>query len=159
MTGRAPVEAGRKRGYFKDDETKALLSLGSDDFMMNSGTYGAKEIGQNPVDFTMLRHGSYDQRFLPFVPRGHGTLRLCYLDLHLANKQWMPTVRALAGLCENFLNLVEEASKVALQTNLPLPNYVYQLVPRLLYLDHDECLVFELQFQAWFELEAHYARW
>ncbi len=68
MTGRAPVESGRKRGYFKDEETKALLSLTSDEFMMNSGTYGAKEIGENPVDFATLRHGSYDQRFLPFVP-------------------------------------------------------------------------------------------
>lgn len=159
MTGRAPVESGRKRGYFKDEETKALLSLTSDEFMMNSGTYGAKEIGENPVDFATLRHGSYDQRFLPFVPRSHGTLRLRYLEIRLTNKQWMPSARALTGLRENFLNLMEEASKVALRTNLPLPDYVYQLVPRLLYLDHDESKVFELQFQAWFELEAHYARW
>jgi hypothetical protein len=159
MSGRAPVESGRKRGYFKDDETRVLLSLNSDDFMLNSGTYGTKELGENPVDFAVLRHGTYDQRFLPFVPRSHGTWRLRYLEIRSTNMQWMPTSRALAGLRENFLELVEEARKVALQTNLPLPDYVYQLVPRLLYLDHDESKVFELQFQIWFELEAHYARW
>ncbi len=69
MFDRAPIEMGRKRGYFKDEAARALLGLNKGDFMQNLGTYGAKEMGTNPVNFDLLRDRTYDQRFLPFVPR------------------------------------------------------------------------------------------
>jgi hypothetical protein len=71
----------------------------------------------------------------------------------------MPSPRALKGLRESFRRVVEEAEKVAKLTNLPLPDYVFQLVPRLLFQSHEDSVIFELQFQAWFDAAAHYARW
>ena len=65
---RAPLEHGRKRGYFRDEATRALLGLHKSDFLQASGTYGAHEVAEYPVDFALLRNGMYDQRFLPFVP-------------------------------------------------------------------------------------------
>ena len=56
----APIEQGRKRGYFKDKKTKALLSLNKGDFLRADGTYGDKEIAHRPVDFALLREGSYN---------------------------------------------------------------------------------------------------
>ena len=72
---RAPIEKGRKKGYFRDEATRALLGLNKGDFMQTSGTYGAKELAEYPVRFELLCDGTYDQRFFPFVPRSRGTMR------------------------------------------------------------------------------------
>jgi len=159
MFDRAPIEMGRKRGYFKDEAARALLGLNKGDFMQNLGTYGAKEMGTNPVNFDLLRDGTYDQRFLPFVPRLRGPPIVRYLDMRQVNRQWLPSPAALRGLRESFLEVVGEAEKVAPLTNLPLPDYAFNLVPRLLFRSHNEAAIFELQFQPWFDIIAQYARW
>ena len=69
MFERAPVESGRKRGYFNDGTTQVLLGLTQDDYLQVAGTYGTKELGEYPVAFALLQNGSYDQRLLPFVPK------------------------------------------------------------------------------------------
>lgn len=98
MFDRAPIEMGCKRDYFKDEATRALLGLNKGDFMQNLGTYGAKEMGMNPVNFDLLHDGTYDQRFLPFIPCLQGPLIVRYLDMQLVNRQWLPSPTALRGL-------------------------------------------------------------
>jgi hypothetical protein len=87
MFDRAPIAMGRKRGYFRDETTRALLGLNKGNFMQNSGTYGTKEIAEQPVEFDLLRNGTYDQCFLPFVPCNRGTLRLRWIELRYNNHQ------------------------------------------------------------------------
>ena len=65
---RTPLEHGRKRGYFWDEAIRALLGLHKSDFLQASGMYGAHEVAEYPIDFALLCNGTYDQRFLPFVP-------------------------------------------------------------------------------------------
>ena len=67
MFERAPVESGRKHGYFNDGATGVLLGLTQDDYLQVAGTYGAKELGKYPVNFVLLRNGLYNQCLLPFV--------------------------------------------------------------------------------------------
>jgi hypothetical protein len=55
--------------------------------------------------------------------------------------------------------LRKEAEEVALQTKLPLPDYAYQILPRLRFQSTQDSEPFEYQFQPWFDLEAHQARW
>jgi hypothetical protein len=68
VNDRAPVELGRKRGYFKDLAVRALLGLNKGDFLQADGTYGDKELASNPVDFSLLREELYNRRLLPFMP-------------------------------------------------------------------------------------------
>ena len=159
MFGRAPVESGRKRGYFNDGATRVLLGLTQDDYLQAAGTYGAKELGEYPVEFALLRNGSYDQRLLPFVPKRQGTMRVVHIELHQTNRQWMPTSRALRSLETDLRLAISQAEKAARRTNLPLPDYAFELVPRLCYRDSPDDPFFEYQFQLWFEPEAHYGRW
>jgi hypothetical protein len=156
---RAPLEYGRKRGFFRDETTRALLGLNKGDFMTASGTYGAKELAEYPVDFALVRDGSYDQRFLPFVPEGRGTMRRPQIELPLHNKQRKPSNRDIKGLKEDFLEAVSRAEKAATRINIPLPDYTFELVPRLCYQVTPDDLPFEYQFQCWFAPQAHYARW
>ena len=44
VNDRTPIKLGRKCGYFKDKESKALLSLNKGDFLQADGTYGDKEL-------------------------------------------------------------------------------------------------------------------
>jgi hypothetical protein len=64
----APIELGRKQGYFKDPAARALLGLNKGDFLQADGTYGEKELASKPVDFSLLREESYNHRLLPFMP-------------------------------------------------------------------------------------------
>lgn len=156
---RAPLENGRKRGYFRDEATRALLGLNKGDVMQASGTYGAKELAEYRVEFDLLCEGTYDQRFFPFVPRGRGIMRPPQIDLPKSHSQWKPSTRALKNLWENLQSSVADAEKAARLTNLPLPDYAFSLVPRLLYRVTENDPPFEYQFQIWFEPQAHYARW
>jgi hypothetical protein len=129
----APVERGRKRGYFKDPETRTLLGLNMGDFLRADSTYGDKELADRPVDFAQLREGSYDHCFLPFVPKRHGSMRSVYVELRETNKQWRPVA-------------------------LPLPKYAFHLLP-LIRVEFMGSPPFEFQFQPWFDPEALHARW
>ena len=159
LVERAPLAEGRKRGYFRDEVTRALLGLRKGDYLQANGTYGAQEMAEYPTDFALLRDGSYDQRFLPFVSKFQGTMRPVQIDLRLNNKQWLPSARAIKGLWENFRQEVAEAEAAAQRTNLPLPDYAFTLVPRLSFQDSSDDPPFEYQFQIWFTPQAHYARW
>ncbi len=159
MFERAPVESGRKRGYFNDGATRMLLALTEEDYLQVAGTYGAKELGEYPVDFALLRNGSYDQRLMPFVPKRRGTMRVVHIELHQTNRQWKPSPRALRSLERDLVSVITQAEEAAKLTKLPLPEYAFELVPRLCYRDAPDDPFFEYQFQIWFELEAHYGRW
>jgi hypothetical protein len=158
VNNRAPIELGRKRGYFKDKETRALLGLNKGDFLRADGTYGNKELADSPVDFTLLQDGSYDHRFLPFVPKRRGMARSLIVELRQTNKQWMPVARSLKELWDELEGLRQEAEKIASQTRLPLPEYAYRLLP-LVRLKLEGSQPFEYQFQSWFDPEALHARW
>ena len=107
---------GRKRGYFKDKESKLLLGLNKGDFLRTDGTYGDKELVDKPVDFDLLRDGSYNRSLLPFVPKVRGTMRWVLVDLREQNWQWMPTSRSVKELKETLERLGIEAEGIAHQT-------------------------------------------
>ena len=104
----APVQMGRKRGFFKDEESRILLGLNQGDFMLASGTYGAKELGEGPVKFTLLRDGSYDQHFLPFILAQRGLLRSPQISLHKVNQQWKPATRVIRLLWDELKLIIKE---------------------------------------------------
>jgi hypothetical protein len=155
----APTARGRRRGYFKDRESRLLLGLNKGDFLRADGTYGDKELADKPVDFDLLRDGSYDRRLLPFVPKVRGTMRRVLVDLREQNRQWMPASRSVKELKETLERLGIEAEGIARQTTLPLPEYAYQILPLLLYKLTSTSGAFEFQFQPWFDPEALHARW
>jgi hypothetical protein len=71
----------------------------------------------------------------------------------------MPTSRALQSLEKDLRLAISQAEEAARGTKLPLPEYAFELVPRLCYRDSPDDPFFEYQFQLWFELKAHYGRW
>ena len=113
MFERAPLESGHKRGYFNDGATRVLLGLTQDDYLQVAGTYGAKELGEYPVNFVLLRNGSYNQRLLPFVPIRRGTMRVVHIEMHQTNRQWMPTTRALRSLEKDLRLAISQAEEAA----------------------------------------------
>ena len=153
-----PIERGCKCGYFKDKETKALLSLNKGDFLRADGTYGDKEITHWPVDFTLLHKGSYDHRFLPFVPKRQGSLQSMYVELREKKRQWMPVAHSLKELWDELVWIGLKSEKIAALMKLPLPEYAYRLLP-LVRVQLMRSPPFKFQFQPWFDLEAHQARW
>ena len=159
MFERAPVESSHKRSYFNNRATRVLLALTEEDYLQAAGTYGTKELGEYPVDFPLLRNGSYDQCLTPFVPKRRGTMRVVHIELHQTNRQWKPSSRALRNLEGDLVSAINQAEEAVKLTKLPLPEYAFELVPRLCYCDSPDNPFFEYQFQIWFELEAHYGRW
>ena len=159
MFDRAPVGSGCKRGYFNDSATRVLLALTEEDYLQTAGTYGAKELGEYPVDFALLRNRSYNQRPMPFIPKHRGTMRVVHIELYQTNRQWMPTSQALRGLEDELQLAITQPKEAAQCTKLPLPEYAFELMPHLCYRDSPDDSFFEYQFQIWFELEAHYGRW
>jgi hypothetical protein len=159
VNDRAPIEAGRKRGYFNDSETRILLSLNKGDFLRADGTYGSKELASSPVNFSSLREGSYDHRLLPFAPKRRGMMRRLVVELRKKNKQWMPVAHSIRELGSELENLRKDAEAIAQKTSLPLPEYVHWILPLLLYRLTDISEALECQFQPWFNPEAHQARW
>jgi hypothetical protein len=73
------------------------------------------------------------------------------------NKQWMPMMCSLKELWLELEKLRKEAEEVALQTKLPLPDYMYQVLPRLRFQSTQDSEPFKYQFQPWFDPEAHQA--
>jgi hypothetical protein len=155
----APIQLGRKRGPPKDRETRDLLSLNKGDFLRADGTYGSKELADSPIDFSVLRTGSYDQRLLPFIPARRGTMRRMFIDLRETNKQWMPATSSIKAIWNELEELRKEAEATARKTALPLPEYAHQILPLLRFQPTDTTEPFEYQFQPWFHPEAHQARW
>ena len=153
----APVSEGAKTGYFDDQATKDLLRLTIQDPLLNDGSYGVKEPGQYPIEVSWLREGSYDQRLLPFVPRG---FRVLNPDFHSQRDQHLLCADALHGLRDWFNKSLFDSQWVGRQVTLSLPPYALQLVPKLLHrgnVRHDQA--FPFQFQAFFSPSAARARW
>ena len=128
----ARVHQGIKYGYFDDAATKALLGLDDNDTLLNADTYGHKELGQDPIEMTILCEGSYNQCLMPFVPRHH-TYYGNQLTLHNRNRQWLPLVASIAALWNIFSEILNDSLKLAERTGLSLPSYALGLVPRLRY--------------------------
>ena len=56
----APVHQGARRGYFDDSATKRLLRLSDEEVLLNSGTYGSKELGQLPIEMSFICDRDYE---------------------------------------------------------------------------------------------------
>jgi hypothetical protein len=81
-----------------------------------------------------------------------------YVELREKNKQWMPVARSLKELWDELMRIGLESKKITVQTKLPLPEYAYHLLP-LVQVQLTGTSLFKFQFQPWFDLEAHQARW
>jgi hypothetical protein len=152
----APIEEGSRKGYFDDQLSRRLLALTDEDVLPSTGTYGDKDLGQTPVDLLTLRNSSYDRRLLPFAPRG-SSMYARNLDLHRLNHQWRTYAQTAKDLRTQLNDAVKDASGIAQQTSLSLPEYARLLIPKLLY-KTDEEGEFPLQLQAFFSPIALCAR-
>ena len=86
-------------------------------------------------------------------------MKVVHIELHQTNRQWKPSPRALRSLERDLIPAITQAKEAAKLTKLPLPEYAFDLVPRLCYCDSPDDPFFKYQFQIWFEPEAHYGRW
>ena len=141
----APTLQGARHGYFEDSTTKCLLRLSDNEALLNSGTYGGKELGQSPIEMSFIRDGDYDQHLTPFVPQHH-TYYGDQLTLHYRNGQWLPLVASITSLWSIFSEIVADMLKLAESTGLSLPSYALDLVPRLCYKISSEDPPFFFQF-------------
>jgi hypothetical protein len=80
------------------------------------------------------------------------------VELREKNKQWMPVAHSLKELWDELMRIGLESEKIAAQMKLPLPEYAYHLLP-LVRVQLTGTSPFEFQFQPWFDLKAHQARW
>ena len=154
----ARIQQGVKYGYFDDTATKALLGLDDDDTPLNAGTYGRKELGQDPIEMSVLRDGSYDQHLMPFVPRHH-TYYSNQLTLHNHNGQWLPLVASITALWNVFSEILDDVLKLAECTGLSLLSYALGLVPRLCYNISPDSTPFFFQLLPFFTPTALRVQW
>ena len=148
LSSPAPMHEGRTSGYFDDSATHTLLGLEEDDQVMHSGTYGLKEPGAEPVALSLLRDGSFNQRFLPFTPVHVSTF--LPLILHELNGQPYPKKAFVKALKEDVDRSLEEASDLGSQVGLSLPAYVREVLPRLLCEDLENSDPFAYQLRPYF---------
>ena len=152
----APISDGAKVGYYDDQLTRNLLALKEGDALLVTGTYGVKDLGQNPVSIVSLQDGSYDRRLVPFMPREFQIFKR-HLDFHKLNQQWYVYAATARELHERLLKAIAEAKQTARGLPLSLPDYVRQLAPKLLY-QKDPDKPFEFQLQPWFAKTARCVR-
>ena len=116
-TPEAPISDGAKVGYYNDQLTRNLLALKEGDALLVTGTYGVKDLGQNPVSIVSLQDGSYDRRLVPFMPREFQIFER-HLDFHKLNQQWYVYAATARDLHERLLEAIAEAEQTA--RGLPL---------------------------------------
>jgi hypothetical protein len=155
-TSPAPALDGPQSGYFDDQLTRELLGLTEEDSLTHAGTYGPKEPGQMPVDVSWLRGGSYDQRLLPFVPRGY---RMSSPAFHMQRGQHIMRADARKGLREWLNKALFDSQSLGSQVSLSLPTYALHVIPKLLHPDPSSTLELPYQFQPFFTPLATRARW
>ena len=152
----APAQEGPQNGYFNDQATRELLRLSGEDSLLHAGTYGFKEPGQAPIDITWLENGTYDQRLLPFVPRGY---RVASPAFHLQRGQYLVRADARKSLREWLNKALFDSQDLGAKVSLSLPSYALQLVPKLLHPDRSTTMELPYQFQPFFTPSAVRARW
>ena len=145
----APVNEGKKKGYFDDLATRELLDLSSGDVILHSGTYGASELSVQPVKLSMLWTSSYDRRLLPFTPANHAVTGT-YIAMHERNGQFPVLAQTRRNLEENLNRALLDAQIAANSAGISLPNYAISLVPRLKYSNGGDERPFPHQFKIFF---------
>jgi hypothetical protein len=78
--------------------------------------------------------------------------------MHEANGQAYPYTGAVNSLSQLLLETLKEAQELGQKVMLDLPDYVRQILPRLLF-PHDEARPFARQLQPFFTPSAQRARW
>lgn len=154
----APAHQGARRGYFEDLVTKHLLRLSKEDELLNSGTYGSKELRQSPIKMPFLCEGDYNQHLMPFVPQHH-TYHRDQLSLHNRNGQWLPLATSIMALWSIFSEIVTDVLKLAECTGLSLPSYALDLEPQLCYKISPEDSLFFFQLLPFFTPSALRTQW
>ena len=148
-SSRAPVEEGKKKGYFDDSATSELLGLSPSDALLHSGTYGLSELSVLPVKLSTLQTLSYDRRLLPFTPASHpftGT----YIAMHDRNRQYPVLAQTRQNLEEYLNRALLDAQIAANSAGISLPNYALSLMPRLKYSEGGDDRPFPHQFKVFF---------
>jgi hypothetical protein len=131
-SSRAPVDEGQLSGYFDDHLTRELLGLGNGDLLLQSGTYGAREPGQAPFPFSLIREGPSDRRLLPFVPRRFSDVAFPY-SMHDRNGQFFIPLPLLRAQREELGRIVRRVLTTASDVGRSPPEYLRELVPRVTY--------------------------
>lgn len=157
LSSPAPISEGLASGYFDDEATRSLLALEEADQVMHSGTYGPKEPGGEPIELSLLREGTYDQRILPFVPQCF--MSFFSLELYEKNGQAYPRTAIVDSLMSSLQEALAEAQTLGGKVGLSLPHYVRRILPRLLYRRDVSATPFALQLQPYFTPSALRIRW
>ena len=157
LSSPAPMHEGRTSGYFDDSATHTLLGLKEDDLIMHLGTYGLKEPGAEPVDLSLLRDGSFNQRLLPFAPIHVSTF--LPLILHELNRQPYPKKALVKALKEDVDWSLDEASDLGSRVGLSLLAYVHEVLTILLCEDPENLDPFAYQLCPYFPPSVLRIRW
>ena len=153
----APVDEGKKKGYFDDTATRVLLDLDPKDTLLHSGTYGDKELSVKPIKLTTLRSQDFDRRILPFTPANHA-FTSTYIAMHERNGQY-PVLAQTRRVLEEALNkALLDAQIAANEAGISLPNYAMVLVPRFKYSEGGDDRPFPHQFKIFFDPSASRTR-
>jgi hypothetical protein len=145
----APVDEGKKKGYFDDHATRELLDLSLSEIVLHSGTYGINELSVQPIKLSTLRAPSYDRRLLPFTPANHA-FTSTYIAMHERNGQFPVLAQTRRNLEENLNRALLDAQIAANSAGISLPNYAISLVPRLKYNEGGDDRPFPHQFKVFF---------
>jgi hypothetical protein len=95
------VEEVRISGYMCDLLTQDLLGLSKNDKLLHSSTYGLKEPGLSPVNFSLLCKGPIDWLILPFVAQST-TCVASQFSLHSQNDQYFVHSGVLQSMKEMY---------------------------------------------------------
>jgi hypothetical protein len=120
ISAQAPIQNGAHEGYFSDKATHMLLGLEANDYLLEAGTYGPKELGRSSVAFSLLHEGSYNQHLMPFVPHDWQYMGT-NLVLHQDNKPWCPQTDSVKALTEVLNRAMIDALMAVDSTLLSLP--------------------------------------
>jgi len=145
----APVDEGKKKGYFDDHATRMLLDLSPSDAVLHSGTYGNKELSVSPIKLSSLRATNYDRRLLPFTPLNHA-FACTYIAMHDRNGQFPVLAQTRKNLEESLNRALIDAQIAANSAGISLPNYAMTLIPRIKYSEGGDDHPFPHQFKIFF---------
>ena len=124
----APVDKGKRKGYFDDNATKELLNLSPNDTLLHSGTYRTNKLSIQPIKLSALHTHSYDRKLLPFTPVNHpftGT----YIAMHERNGQYPVLAQSRKNLEENLNQALLDTQIATNSAGISLPNYAITLIP------------------------------
>ena len=163
---------GPALGYFRDDDTHALLGIDPNEHpLLSTGTYGRLEYGVTLPTIDRILDGDYGRRLLPFAPQpdpndngamSYNAPAFSVRRYSAPPHEYWEVPRASLNAAINNLQVARiGALKAASLRQTPFPPYAARILSRLLTIHalSNAPDLLTTQFQSWFVPEAMRARW